>query len=77
MMSINDLQIAFITGRSNPNSCLLSPLQSAFIQRLAAPGRRLIMCNFPYTENDCDIYRIQSLPKRAITMRVSIYSLVR
>lgn len=59
----NHLQIAFITGRSDPNNCLLSPIQSAFIQRLAAPGRRLVMHNFPYVDNGQTVYRIQSLPK--------------
>ena len=44
------LQIAFLTGRSDPASCLLSPLQARFLAGLAAPGRALVGRNFPYDE---------------------------
>jgi hypothetical protein len=42
------VQIAFLTGRSNPASCALSPLQSDFLQRLHGPGRLIVGTNFPY-----------------------------
>jgi len=45
---VSRVQIAFLTGRSNPRSCALSPLQQDFLRRLAAPGRRLEPLNFPY-----------------------------
>ncbi|MCU0862499.1 MAG: hypothetical protein MUC36_01785 [Planctomycetes bacterium] len=44
------LQIAFLTGRSDPASCLLSPVQARFLAGLAAPGRALVGRNFPYDE---------------------------
>jgi hypothetical protein len=50
-MSLNvppRVQIAFLTGRSNPDSCALSPIQRAFLARLAGPGRLLVPYNFPY-----------------------------
>lgn len=42
------LQIAYITGRSFPGRADLSPVQTAFINRLAKPGRTLAQLNFPY-----------------------------
>jgi hypothetical protein len=45
------VQIAFLTGRSNPASCALSPLQSNFLQRLDGPGRLLEGANFPYEQS--------------------------
>jgi hypothetical protein len=45
---VERLQIAFLTGRSNPRSCALSPEQAAFLAQLAAPRRTLLPCNFPY-----------------------------
>ncbi|WP_024890791.1 hypothetical protein [Luteimonas huabeiensis] len=42
------LQIAFMTGRSDPARCGLSPQQSAFLAALGGPGRRLHRLNFPY-----------------------------
>jgi hypothetical protein len=47
-MSLEPLQIAFITGRSAPARCALSPAQSGFLAHLAAPGRILVGHNFPY-----------------------------
>lgn len=46
------VQIAFLTGRSNPDSCALSPLQRAFLDRLAGPERVLVPYNFPYRPTD-------------------------
>lgn len=48
-----DLQIAFITGRSRPDNASLSPLQSAFIQRVVG-HHQLVAVNFPWT--------VQSMP---------------
>ncbi len=42
------LQIAFITGRSRPGHCALSPVQRMFLERLAAQDRRLLTVNFPW-----------------------------
>jgi len=42
------LQLAFLTGQSDPARCALSPQQRAFGQALLAPGRVLHPCNFPY-----------------------------
>lgn len=42
------LQLAFLTGQSDPARCALSPLQRAFGDALLAPGRVLHPCNFPY-----------------------------
>jgi hypothetical protein len=47
-MSAVRVQIAFFTGRSNPASCALSPIQTAFLERLRRPGRQLEPLNFPY-----------------------------
>lgn len=49
-MTSTRLQIAFITGRSNPACWHLSGTQQGFLSRLAAPGRRLVPFNFPYVE---------------------------
>jgi hypothetical protein len=46
------VQIAFLTGRSNPASCALSPLQSQFLQRLHGPDRLLVGLNFPYEQSE-------------------------
>lgn len=46
------VQIAFLTGRSNPASCALSPLQSQFLQHLNRPGRLLEGLNFPYEQSE-------------------------
>jgi hypothetical protein len=42
------LQLAFITGQSDPQRCELSPAQRAFGEALLAPGRWLYPQNFPY-----------------------------
>lgn len=42
------LQLAFLTGQSDPTRCALSPQQRAFGQALLGPRRVLHPCNFPY-----------------------------
>jgi pimeloyl-ACP methyl ester carboxylesterase len=45
------LQIAFMTGQSDPASCALSIQQSTFLDALAAPEIATVRSNFPYTAN--------------------------
>ena len=45
------LQLAFITGQSDPSCCALSPLQTAFGQALLRSNRTLRHQNFPYSED--------------------------
>lgn len=54
------LQIAFLTGQSDPLCCALSPAQQAFGEALLAPGRSLHPKNFPY--------RPDSPPHRAVPL---------
>ncbi|MEA9559305.1 hypothetical protein [Xanthomonas campestris] len=42
------LQIAFLTGQSDPQRCALSEEQRLFLQQLHGHGRRLLDCNYPY-----------------------------
>ena len=42
------LQILFLTGRSDPRSAALSPLQTAFLDALPAPDLWKVRVNFPY-----------------------------
>jgi hypothetical protein len=42
------LQLAFLTGQSNPDSWALSPAQTTFLSRLQREGRSLHAGNFPY-----------------------------
>ncbi len=42
------IRIAFLTGRSDPSRCGLSPQQQSFLGALRAPGRACIHRNFPY-----------------------------
>ena len=42
------LQVAFLTGQSNPACWALSPVQAAFLARLQRDDRQLHGCNFPY-----------------------------
>jgi hypothetical protein len=51
MSTLPRLQIMFLTGRSDPRSCALSPAQARFLGALAAPGRALVERNFPYSEH--------------------------
>lgn len=54
------LQLAFLTGQSDPRCCALSPAQQAFGDALVAPGRWLHPQNFPY--------RPGSPPHRAVPL---------
>lgn len=45
------LQLAFLTGQSDPRCCALSPVQQAFGEALLAPGRWLHPQNFPYRQD--------------------------
>jgi hypothetical protein len=45
------LQLAFLTGQSDPRCCALSPAQQAFGAALLAPGRWLHPLNFPYRKD--------------------------
>jgi hypothetical protein len=58
MSTLPRLQIMFLTGRSDPRSCALSPVQARFLGSLAAPGRALVDRNFPYSR--------QTEPHRAV-----------
>lgn len=42
------IRIAFLTGRSDPARCGLSPQQQSFLGALRAPGREPVDRNFPY-----------------------------
>ncbi|MFL6587428.1 MAG: hypothetical protein ACJ8GV_11175 [Luteimonas sp.] len=42
------IRIAFLTGRSDPSRCGLSPEQQGFLEALRAPGREPVGRNFPY-----------------------------
>jgi hypothetical protein len=42
------LQVAFMTGQSNPSSCALSPVQDRFLDALPVPESARVRCNFPY-----------------------------
>jgi hypothetical protein len=42
------VQIAFMTGQSDPPSCALAADQHAFLDALLAPEREKVRCNFPY-----------------------------
>lgn len=47
------MQLAILTGQSNPASCALSPVQSAFLSRVVAAGAgewQGVDRNFPYGE---------------------------
>lgn len=47
-MTTIPLQIAFLTGQSDPRSCALSRTQSAFLDALAVPEPARVRSNFPY-----------------------------
>jgi hypothetical protein len=59
------VQIAFLTGRSNPDSCALSPTQQTFLERLSGTGRLLVPYNFPYEPTACP-YRRTSLLRASL-----------
>jgi hypothetical protein len=54
------LQIAFLTGQSNPACWALSPLQAAFLAQLQRDDRQLHGWNFPYQP--------ESLPHEAVPL---------
>jgi hypothetical protein len=45
------LQIAFLTGQSDPEGCALAPSQTAFLESLPAPPSAKLARNFPYWES--------------------------
>ncbi|WP_184621644.1 hypothetical protein [Xanthomonas sp. 3058] len=53
------MQIAFLTGQSDPARCALSAEQDAFLQQLRGPGRQLVDGNYPYR---CDNAPYQRTP---------------
>ena len=42
------IQIAFLTGQSDPRGAALSPVQAAFLTALPAPAEWKVWVNFPY-----------------------------
>jgi hypothetical protein len=48
MKSRIPLQVAFLTGQSDPRSCALSPVQASFLERLRLPPGVACPFNFPY-----------------------------
>ena len=42
------LQVAFLTGQSDPRTCALSRIQSAFLDALPVPASARVRSNFPY-----------------------------
>jgi len=44
------LQIAFLTGQSDPRGAALAPAQEAFLDALPAPAAWKVRVNFPYPE---------------------------
>lgn len=57
---MNALQVAFLTGQSDPGGCALSPVQQAFLERLPLAGVTRVSNNFPYAA-DTRPYRPVSL----------------
>ncbi len=62
------LQVAFITGQSDPGRCALSPEQQAFLDALPVPEHAKVRRNFPYEE---------SLPYREVSLAVASVNNVR
>lgn len=56
------LQILFLTGRSDPRSAALSPLQTAFLDALPAPDSWKVRVNFPYPASTPPYREIPLLP---------------
>lgn len=44
------LQVAFLTGQSDPGTCALSPTQTAFLESLPVPAEARHPLNFPYDD---------------------------
>ncbi|KEZ96648.1 hypothetical protein A11M_0114260 [Xanthomonas vasicola pv. vasculorum NCPPB 895] len=55
---LGPLQIAFLTGQSDPASCALSAEQVALLEQLQGAGRQLVDCNYPYHRNSAPHRRI-------------------
>ena len=47
-MTNTPLQVAFLTGQSDPRTCALSRTQSAFLDALPVPASARVRSNFPY-----------------------------
>ena len=45
------LQVAFMTGQSDPGRCALSPAQHAFLDALPVPEAEKLRRNFPYADD--------------------------
>ncbi|UXI67119.1 hypothetical protein [Tahibacter amnicola] len=60
-----DLQVAFLTGQSDPACCALSPSQSAFLDALPVPEHARVRRNFPYFEHGGE-YRPVGLARAAL-----------
>lgn len=60
------LQVAFITGQSDPGRCALSPIQDAFLSGLAVPDEAKVRQNFPYDEGTLP-YRDVSLAAASVS----------
>lgn len=43
-------QVVFLTGQSDPRTCGLSPVQTAFLDALPVPDEAKVRLNFPYDE---------------------------
>ncbi len=47
-MTTTPLQVAFLTGQSDPRTCALSRTQTAFLDGLPVPAPARVRSNFPY-----------------------------
>jgi hypothetical protein len=52
------VQIAFLTGQSDPPSCALAADQHAFLDALPAPEHEKVRSNFPYDRTGEDVLEI-------------------
>ncbi|HEV7668442.1 MAG TPA: hypothetical protein VGS22_07960 [Thermoanaerobaculia bacterium] len=81
------LQIAFLTGQSNPGNAALSPLQNTFLDALPVPDEWKVRVNFPYPDipqtfrrtrlpiaswNNLALYLRSRLPAFAATYRFPV-----
>ena len=55
------LQVAFMTGQSDPSRCALSPEQDAFLDQLPVPAIGRVRRNFPYATETRPHYRVPVL----------------
>jgi hypothetical protein len=63
------LQVAFMTGQSDPGRCALSPIQQAFLDALPVPDSGKVRTNFPYDAG--------TLPYREMTLALASWNNVR